>query len=683
MTEENEGFFKKFHESINNELDEVTKNNFANLESNSKRVSYLCSLPIIKKYDITDDVVKCKTGGEFPVNKSLSKALQLKDAGNQWVQKGDWVKALVFYSQSMMHMPEKETEELSIVFANRSAALNHLQQYEEALADIKKCLSLGYPRHLRYKVYERKARSLLALKRNRESIVAFQDTISALDEATKLEKEKRTKMRTDAKIMLEILNKGLVLAGNPSDPEPLNKIPPKPKLAGKHNSKFPAASEAITIDTDDVKGRYATATRDISAGEVLLIEKAHSGVLLAEFSKTHCQNCFLKCPISLPCPKCPNVIFCSDKCLETALKSYHGYECQILPLIWKSGCSITCQIALRMITQNKKDYFLSISNDLKPQLGAYKTEDYRNIYNLTTHEEKRCKQDFLHRTEMVVFLIKVLELTGYFDGKPRTKPIEMVELNSMAVNEKYQGDVELIGGYLLRNLQVLQFNAHEVFELQVPKPKVDKNIIKHDGKSVFLAGAVFPTLALFNHSCEPGVVRYFYGSHIVVRAVKNIKKGEEVCENYGPIFTTVPKEKRQMELKDRYWFDCECIPCKENWPLYDEMTENYMRFKCDSDNPCPNVVAVPYDCTEFMIQCGLCQQYTNILKGLKSLQDTEMLYRLGRAAMDEGKYGEAVKKFTEVLKLYDATLAPPYKSYYDCVQDLRRCLLSMGNYSII
>lgn len=60
-----------------------------------------------------------------------------------------------------------------------------------------------------------------------------------------------------------------------------------------------------------------------------------------------------------------------------------------------------------------------------------------------------------------------------------------------------------------------------------------------------------------------------------------------------------------------------------------------------------------------------------------------MLYRLGRAAMDEGKYGEAVKKFTEVLKLYDATLAPPYKSYYDCVQDLRRCLLSMGNYSII
>lgn len=65
------------------------------------------------------------------------------------------------------------------------------------------------------------------------------------------------------------------------------------------------------------------------------------------------------------------------------------------------------------------------------------------------------------------------------------------------------------------------------------------------------------------------------------------------------------------------------------------------------------------------------------------LQDTEMMYRLGRAAMEEGKYGEAMKKFIDVLKLYDTTLAPPYRSYYDCVQDLRSCMLAVGNYSIL
>lgn len=120
------------------------------------------------------------------------------------------------------------------------------------------------------------------------------DTISALDEASKLDKEKRQKMRTDAKLMLEILNKGLVLAGNPKDPEPLKKTPPKPKLPGKNNPQYPAASEAIQIDQDEVRGRFATATRDIEAGEMLLVEKPHSGVLLGEYSKTHCQNCFMK-----------------------------------------------------------------------------------------------------------------------------------------------------------------------------------------------------------------------------------------------------------------------------------------------------------------------------------------------------------------------------------------------------
>lgn len=161
-----------------------------------------------------------------------------------------------------------------------------------------------------------------------------------------------------------------------------------------------------------------------------------------------------------------------------------------------------------MITQNSKEYFKNIHKELdNKSSGPYKTGDYKNIYHLVSHEDKRTKQDFLHRTQMTAFLVKLLELCGYFEGHPRKASIEIAELKSMAVNDKYKEDVELFGGLILKNLQILKFNAHEVFELQCPKPKVGKNVIKHDGKSVFLAGAVFPTLALFNHSCDPGVVR--------------------------------------------------------------------------------------------------------------------------------------------------------------------------------
>lgn len=94
--------------------------------------------------------------------------------------------------------------------------------------------------------------------------------------------------------MIEILNKGLVLAGNPNDPEPIKKSLPKPKLQGKHNPEYPAASDAIKIDEDEVRGRFATATRDVEAGEIVVVEKPHSGVLLEEYSKTHCHHCFVK-----------------------------------------------------------------------------------------------------------------------------------------------------------------------------------------------------------------------------------------------------------------------------------------------------------------------------------------------------------------------------------------------------
>lgn len=59
-------------------------------------------------------------------------------------------------------------------------------------------------------------------------------------------------------------------------------------------------------------------------------------------------------------------------------------------------------------------------------------------------------------------------------------------------------EFDFIGGLILRNLQFLQFNTHEIYEL-------------HQGdtsKTEFIGGGLYPTLALFNHSCNPGIVRF-------------------------------------------------------------------------------------------------------------------------------------------------------------------------------
>lgn len=125
--------------------------------------------------------------------------------------------------------------------------------------------------------------------------------MSALDIA-KLPKERRTKMQTDAQIMMEILEKSIQMLSSKNKKAnvdlPIKKIEkkeiPLPPVIGKKHSIYETATNALNIESNETEGRYAVATTDISVGDVIDVEPAHCSVLLAEFSKTHCQHCFEK-----------------------------------------------------------------------------------------------------------------------------------------------------------------------------------------------------------------------------------------------------------------------------------------------------------------------------------------------------------------------------------------------------
>ena len=276
------------------------------------------------------------------------------------------------------------------------------------------------------------------------------------------------------------------------------------------------------------------------------------------------------------CTICTNVIFCSIKCRDIATNTYHQFECGILNILWKSGSSINCHMALRMISQKSPEYFQNIENDLKNGVkfeettkycmkNTYKNEiiiclnfrlptnDYRKVFNLVRHENTRDSKSFLQYATMAYFLETTLALTKYFNDDERNSRIH-----------------DVIGGLILRNLQFLQFNTHEIYEL---------NQSKSDMKTVFIGGGLYPTLALFNHSCNPGIVRYYKGTSVYVHAIANITSGGMIAENYGPLYSQNSMEERKATLKDLYWFDCNCLACREVWPLYDEMSTEELRFK--------------------------------------------------------------------------------------------------------
>ena len=102
---------------------------------------------------------------------------------------------------------------------------------------------------------------------------------------------------------------------------------------------------------------------------------------------------------------------------------------------------------------------------------------------------------------------------------------------------------------------------------------------EHGAKSQLIGAAVYPTLALFNHSCEPGLTRFFTGDTITVQTIKTIRKGEEIFENYGPLFFHSRRSDRRERLKKQYWFDCSCAACEDDWPLLHEMEQAEFKFR--------------------------------------------------------------------------------------------------------
>jgi len=107
----------------------------------------------------------------------------------------------------------------------------------------------------------------------------------------------------------------------------------------------------------------------------------------------------------------------------------------------------------------------------------------------------------------------------------------------------------MIGGVVLRQLQVIQCNAFRIIELTRPT-KFD------DPQPEPVGIGLYPTASLINHSCDPNADLNFYGDTVVVRAMRNISEGEEICISYGPMFYEVKQRLRHKQLKAVYFFNC-------------------------------------------------------------------------------------------------------------------------------
>lgn len=105
--------------------------------------------------------------------------------------------------------------------------------------------------------------------------------------------------------------------------------------------------------------------------------------------------------VAYACPNCSGVAFCSIGCQKDACSTYHAYECKFMDMMIGSGMSILCFIALRIITQHA-------SVELAIQKGR------QIVGELCTHSSKRNATDYLQRTVMSAFILRIMQKSNFF-----------------------------------------------------------------------------------------------------------------------------------------------------------------------------------------------------------------------------------------------------------------------------
>jgi hypothetical protein len=268
---------------------------------------------------------------------------------------------------------------------------------------------------------------------------------------------------------------------------------------------------------------------------------------------------------------------------------------------------------------------------------------YASVYGQVTNSRSRTPADLLKRTTSAFFLMHCLRHVA-----PRI--VNEVEMTTV----------------LLRHLQSCSCNAYQVTEQLITDNDV-RNATENE-----LGGGVYPTVSLCNHSCNPNVVRHSAGRTCIVRAVRTIKKGEEIVDNYGPHFLSDNLEERQKHLETQYFFRCTCEACTEKWPTVDKL-ENVTQYKCIhcSVNIGPNISNL-----KTCLHCKKKYDYDKITKRLHTLSRD---YSRALEDLLQRRFHKCLRTCIEYCNVMDSVVVHPNKPFVRCQQAVTLCWSLMGN----
>ncbi|XP_078142900.1 protein-lysine N-methyltransferase SMYD4 [Centroberyx gerrardi] len=537
-----------------------------------------------------------------PVQKDTERAARCRERGNSSFKSRDYTAAALHYSQGVCFAPQR-SEQLPLCYANRSAALCHLQRYQESLDDMDRAVKYGYPSHLLHKLQDRRAQCLKHL---------------SVGQKGKLDHH-----------------------------QPASKNHEGPERVERPNVKPPNGTDPVCCVSPQVavcfspeKGRHLAVTERIAAGEVILKDRPYSCVLIPGREEVtgkerrqdaekgdlfgtedrRCHRCLSETVCPVPCEGCSYSRYCSSGCRQEAWEEHHRWECphgadlMVMGVMSQLALRVTLKAGLKNvqmarepirdeesrskpITESRpscldndsesRNSFSFHTNEAEPS-ALYYGESYLSIHHLLHHSSRH--------SPSLRFLCAVTVATLYLRLSRAGPPPASWDLSGCSgANSQSQGqddegetadwspELWLLGSAVLRHMLQLRCNAQAVTTLQ-DTGATDSAV--QSNREIRIATAIFPTLSLLNHSCSPNTSLVFStgasagpdlsadfgedvaefsddgcGVTVTVRAAKVITPGQEILHCYGPHSSRMVTRERQRLLQEQYYFLCKCEAC--------------------------------------------------------------------------------------------------------------------------
>nr|XP_054749304.1 SET and MYND domain-containing protein 4-like [Lytechinus pictus] len=514
--------------------------------------------------------------------KSTSAAEDNRQKGNKLFQKKDYKQALEFYTKSVQIAPHDGSDTLAFAHANRSAALFHLGHYKACIQDIDEAIGQGYPTDKHYKVLQRKGQCFLKLGCFKEAQEEFLKALQCLEcvvGESKRKQEVKTLLQESINPSVEDQLLSLRFKLSDESGEEISEI----------SSRLANASTAVIAKYQKEKGRYLEATRDIEAGELLIKDKPYAAIILKEEENSYCHHCFVPCS-PIPCPSCTYARYCSSECRAACLSQYHFVECGTEELLQQ--VSLFSQLSLRiLITAGTKALSQHINNSKTPSCSQSSSKSSTSSSSTASQtpssdyvERGKVTYESIHGLEAHWFNHSHEELIQYAVTSILLAKCFYSKLVLPETCETFSKDeiVTEMASLLLLHTRQLKSNSHAITHVRSSE-KGNTTAKSTDGtieeiSQVRIATAVYPTVSLMNHACQPNVIASFRKDIISVRATERIRCGDEIQHCYGPQVGHMTSSDRQEALLKQYCFTCCCRACKSH-PISSEK-ERDIRIKC-------------------------------------------------------------------------------------------------------